>query len=681
MEHALDNPKQPDPQDKAVPRRRAATAAESEPHPALELQQRAGNQAMQHLLRSGVIQAKLAVSQPNDPAEQEADRTADRIMRSHAGVGSAATSCSCGTDEEDMCDECRAKQTVARKAEGASPAAAPSSARKIDSVLQSPGRSLDAATRAFFEPRFGRDLSNVRIHSDAAAATSARSIQAHAYAAGDDLVFDTGRFAPETQDGRRLLAHELSHVVQKQKGAEEPSIQRQPNPGGSASAADQSETPALDAGESTVRFQVQVITPEAFQAMTGKSAEELPEGQLVTTATTGAGMGMAMSGMFGVPAAGMAGANAPGPAGSVSVMPGPFDASSPMGRVVAFGLANRSYMDTAEANTGLTAINIQDFNTWDPMMGKPMPPGWPYFPGGPGMEAEFENPARPGGLDPMFSGVMAQEALEGDVAGTAHFDMRGSTARPFELTPALPEGDMPGFSLQDLHSASEARQGIAYLASTGPGERNVTIVIQHEDGVTTITPESNSIEGAPLPEWIASHMPNISNTPEPPTPAPGVPPMEGPVFTPTAGAAASFIRVGGTILMIYGAYRSVERIRNAPEAERTKVELEEGGSWIGGALGSAFGAAEAAGVFCLPAGPADFICVAGGALGGFIMGAVGSTIGRAVGDAANAVGDAIQGWVMDKAAEAYQHQIEQQGDPMPPGSQNEIDEILGPSLF
>ncbi len=169
---------------------------------------------MQHLLRSGVIQAKLAVSQPGDPEEQEADRTADRIMRSHASVGSAATSCSCGADEEGMCEECRQKAAgVSRKAADSSPPHA--SNRVLDTVKRSPGHPLDAATRAFFEPRFGRDLSSVRIHSDAAAAASARSIQAHAYAAGDDLVFDTGRFAPETQEGRRLLAHELTHVLQQ----------------------------------------------------------------------------------------------------------------------------------------------------------------------------------------------------------------------------------------------------------------------------------------------------------------------------------------------------------------------------------------------------------------------------------------------------------------------------------
>jgi len=74
---------------------------------------------------------------------------------------------------------------------------------------------LDAASRAFFEPRFGHDFSQIRIHSDTKAAESARSIQARAYTVDHDLVFGSGQFAPRTPAGRQLIAHELSHVVQQ----------------------------------------------------------------------------------------------------------------------------------------------------------------------------------------------------------------------------------------------------------------------------------------------------------------------------------------------------------------------------------------------------------------------------------------------------------------------------------
>ena len=85
----------------------------------------------------------------------------------------------------------------------------------VDRVLSSPGRPLDPATRAFMEPHFGHDFSRVRVHTDDRAAASARAVQARAYTVGADVVFDAGQYAPGTEAGRRLLAHELTHVVQQ----------------------------------------------------------------------------------------------------------------------------------------------------------------------------------------------------------------------------------------------------------------------------------------------------------------------------------------------------------------------------------------------------------------------------------------------------------------------------------
>lgn len=91
--------------------------------------------------------------------------------------------------------------------------------RGVQDELRRPGHPLDAATRAFFEPRFGRDFSHVRLHADASAAASAKSLNALAYTVGPDIVFDSGRNGPATESGRRILAHELTHVVQQGGGA------------------------------------------------------------------------------------------------------------------------------------------------------------------------------------------------------------------------------------------------------------------------------------------------------------------------------------------------------------------------------------------------------------------------------------------------------------------------------
>jgi hypothetical protein len=95
----------------------------------------------------------------------------------------------------------------------------------VGEVLRSSGQPLDQATRAFFEPRFGHDFSQVRVHTDARAAESARAVNAVAYTVGEHMVFDIGHYAPSTGQGRNVLAHELTHVLQQGGGVEGPSIQ------------------------------------------------------------------------------------------------------------------------------------------------------------------------------------------------------------------------------------------------------------------------------------------------------------------------------------------------------------------------------------------------------------------------------------------------------------------------
>jgi hypothetical protein len=188
-------------------------------------------------------------------------------------------------------------------------------------------------------------------------------------------------------------------------------------------------------------------------------------------------------------------------------------AAAPKDYVVAFGRAGLperpwSYMADAARNTGLTAINIQDRINVPRGLGS-------HFPSSYDAEMIFAAANRPGGLHPMFSGYMTQEALAGKAAAAVHFDVRG-----VELTPRLPDTRgpdgrrsleaLPGFSLADLHSSSELRQGVAHLASTGPGERKVNIYLHHECGVTLIKPDSNVAYGAPLPKDLADRMPNIT---------------------------------------------------------------------------------------------------------------------------------------------------------------------------
>jgi Domain of unknown function (DUF4157) len=88
----------------------------------------------------------------------------------------------------------------------------------VDDVLRSPGQPLDGQSRAFFEPRFGMDFSTVRIHTDGKSAESAQAVNAQAYAVGRDIVFNSGKYVPQSSAGRQILAHELAHVVQQGTG-------------------------------------------------------------------------------------------------------------------------------------------------------------------------------------------------------------------------------------------------------------------------------------------------------------------------------------------------------------------------------------------------------------------------------------------------------------------------------
>ncbi|TCV86753.1 eCIS core domain-containing protein [Sulfurirhabdus autotrophica] len=164
------------------------------------------------------LQRKLAIGASNDPLELEADRVANQLLSEpeHHGISRASPRV----------------QRYARSA-GGQTESVPAS---VDRVLASVGRPFDPALRQDMEQRFGHDFSSVRVHSDAAAEESARDVNANAYTVGHNVVFGAGRFAPGTHEGRRLIAHELTHVVQ-QAGADGV-IQRDTAGGGSTEFED-----------------------------------------------------------------------------------------------------------------------------------------------------------------------------------------------------------------------------------------------------------------------------------------------------------------------------------------------------------------------------------------------------------------------------------------------------------
>ena len=156
---------------------------------------------------SPIIQTKLTVSKSNDQFEQEAERVADQVMQ----VPNSSIEPQGEAKKDDM---------VHRKATSVQATTLNQEQRELEvppivhEVLRSPGQPLELPTRAFMEPRFGNNFSQVRIHTDTRAAEAASAINARAFTQGRNVVFAAGEYDPGSAHGRNLLAHELAHFVQ-----------------------------------------------------------------------------------------------------------------------------------------------------------------------------------------------------------------------------------------------------------------------------------------------------------------------------------------------------------------------------------------------------------------------------------------------------------------------------------
>lgn len=206
------------------------------------------------MLASHAIQAKLTVSPPGDRYESEADRVADRVMRmpasapplgpgiSRVSVSPVQRKCSECEDEklqrqaagdplylQRKCAKCE-EEDLHRKASGSrGGGAVPSSIESSIDSARGGGHPLPPALRNHFEPRFGVDLSGVRLHAGTHAAGLANAVGAHAFTTRQDIFFAAGRYQPESLEGRRLLAHEITHTIQQRQSPGIAPIQREEN--------------------------------------------------------------------------------------------------------------------------------------------------------------------------------------------------------------------------------------------------------------------------------------------------------------------------------------------------------------------------------------------------------------------------------------------------------------------
>jgi Domain of unknown function (DUF4157) len=180
-----------------------------------------------------------AIRTSSDGHEHEADHAAEHVMRMPASPLQRA-------DQKN----------------GRLPTEAPAI---VHDVVRTPGRPLDPQTRRFMEPRFGHDFSQVRVHTDANSAESAKAVEALAYTFGRHVVFGPGRYVPATGEGRWLLAHELAHVVQQ---ADAPALQRKPDGDAEAKARREKQLEELARDPAEAHKAWKKLTPAERDAVT-----------------------------------------------------------------------------------------------------------------------------------------------------------------------------------------------------------------------------------------------------------------------------------------------------------------------------------------------------------------------------------------------------------------------------
>ena len=161
------------------------------------------------------IQRQVTVGAPDDAFEREADRVADTVMRMPEPGGPGIEI------GEESGASCLRRQPVEEEEEMLQPKAETASGPKriSESVslreFRGRGGPLSKTSRDYFEPRFGKDFGAVRIHTGLKAESAAAAVRAKAFTSGTDIVFNKGKYSPENAEGRKLIAHELTHVVQQ----------------------------------------------------------------------------------------------------------------------------------------------------------------------------------------------------------------------------------------------------------------------------------------------------------------------------------------------------------------------------------------------------------------------------------------------------------------------------------
>jgi hypothetical protein len=515
------------------------------------------------------------------------------------------------------------------------------------------GTPLPAAVRAYFEPRFGRDFSAVRTHTGPAAAAAAEQIDAHAFTLGRDIAFSHGAFSPATAEGRRLIAHELAHVVQQEGGAP-PVVQRDINPPRSAPVSGTNLLGALlpqIPPELSKQFIVRAMKETEFQAMTGIKASSIPEKRLLSPkeagiipdagslAGTGAGtlfappptlpLSLGTTGVLWSADAHLsqfAVVPQENPAlafffGDTTMNAYGFRANAPLH----FGAATERLFDpaggplTAMLNRGAAGNYVNDAI-------------YPYVPvkgGSVAIHVQGGGEKVPGAQE--LVACMAEANRSGRLQGTYRFSTppRNPPAIAFNRAFGGGKAADPSFEAPEIVNCLNKANELTRKALQG---RDLTLTVEGRQVNLSTGTFVDTGERVPdmLPSAAKSMRPYLAQWDVDPA-------AQGLTRTPITGGmwlrgATGVLRIGGFVLMIFNLARVYSRYELASEYEQPLVVGEEATQFTAGLLGSLIGEAIGEAVICVGTGPGFGLCVlATAALGGVVAGAMSEDTAKAMG--------------------------------------------------
>jgi hypothetical protein len=209
------------------------------------------------------FQAKLTVGSPNDPLEDEADAMADQVMRMPK---SPFIQRKCSHCEEE--EKAQRKPLVAGITTGIQAKAENNStvSNQVSDAIESSrgaGSKMDTETNSFMSSRFGSDFSDVNIHTDNKSVQLSNNLSAKAFTVGNDIYFNQGEYQPQSDKGKHLLAHELTHTLQQGKDS------------------------SIKSKRLVQRTTVGAILDEFFSPFSSATQWDMPEGDNYTTIVRG----------------------------------------------------------------------------------------------------------------------------------------------------------------------------------------------------------------------------------------------------------------------------------------------------------------------------------------------------------------------------------------------------------